>query len=791
MIFIGEKKAIIENTNLDNSIEIRFEMKANKLYLLNGETEICINSHWMFFNGITEYLLNSREDFDLIVETSTIKANGEVNDKDCNIHLKLYTDKLSSVKRWYDDNTVPLLFKVFMDSNLVRYPNFIHRRSKLCEIPITALDTSSVNIDLPIKTSLYSYQKQDIVWASTLERSLNKSNQIKKLYGIKSSTYVFKFPNNQIGHFPTYPFKTIKFKDDYVKYQISHHWIGGIIAHEVGLGKTMICIGLILQQHLYKKTNKPTLIITPRRLMNQWETEITSNTTLKVLVIRSIVQYRKLMSSKSMDYNVIIVNYHFLVNDNYLSETELTRLQQIKWNRLILDEGHIYLRTLRKKEDMRIRKELYTFQKNYPRWICSATPYQTIEDYAFVNAFMEFQHCKYSIIKQELPKIKYSFVQSLIESSYPNITRRTLSSVSSEVKIPEPIYLNKFLNFTSIENKIYESAYSYQEKVQLCTHLLVSEYHSKILNGKPLSMDMLRTKYTAYYKDRLIKTKRRIELSESRVHKFIETNDEEFEQKIQKELDLQKEMNGNLIDLNSRLKIFESIEEKINENEICSVCLEEWGKVPRIILHCSHSICNGCYDNLIKYSPKCPICREVIDTSLISCLSTKEGNSGLNEEIEDILKTHGTKMGFLIETIQNVISENENNRIIIFSMWDVMLKLVSKLLSKKKVSNEIVNGTVYSIAKKLNKFRNDNDLKVLMLSADKCASGLNLTEATHIILLDTVNADFDLFDRIEQQAIGRAVRIGQKNIVQIIRFIMKDTIEEDNFNHQRQRLLSM
>ena len=73
----------------------------------------------------------------------------------------------------------------------------------------------------------------------------------------------------------------------------------------------------------------------------------------------------------------------------------------------------------------------------------------------------------------------------------------------------------------------------------------------------------------------------------------------------------------------------------------------------------------------------------------------------------------------------------------------------------------------------------DNNIKIVLLSSDKAVSGLNLTEANHIILLDTLNNDRETSRVIEEQAIGRAVRIGQTQIVKVKRLIMKSTIEHD------------
>ena len=64
------------------------------------------------------------------------------------------------------------------------------------------------------------------------------------------------------------------------------------------------------------------------------------------------------------------------------------------------------------------------------------------------------------------------------------------------------------------------------------------------------------------------------------------------------------------------------------------------------------------------------------------------------------------------------------------------------------------------------------------LSTENAASGTNLTEATHIIFMDPIKGCKEEVLSIENQAIGRAVRIGQENQVIVYKLIIKNTIEE-------------
>jgi SNF2 family DNA or RNA helicase len=64
------------------------------------------------------------------------------------------------------------------------------------------------------------------------------------------------------------------------------------------------------------------------------------------------------------------------------------------------------------------------------------------------------------------------------------------------------------------------------------------------------------------------------------------------------------------------------------------------------------------------------------------------------------------------------------------------------------------------------------------MSSERSNSGCNLVEANHVIFVDVLNKSAAERDAAEKQAIGRAVRIGQKRMVTVTRFIAKNTVEE-------------
>lgn len=66
-----------------------------------------------------------------------------------------------------------------------------------------------------------------------------------------------------------------------------------------------------------------------------------------------------------------------------------------------------------------------------------------------------------------------------------------------------------------------------------------------------------------------------------------------------------------------------------------------------------------------------------------------------------------------------------------------------------------------------------------MLSSRNAASGINLTIANKIIFLEPIYGNTEYRKNIESQAVGRADRLGQKRPIEIHRFIIQDTVEQD------------
>jgi len=139
------------------------------------------------------------------------------------------------------------------------------------------------------------------------------------------------------------------------------------------------------------------------------------------------------------------------------------------------------------------------------------------------------------------------------------------------------------------------------------------------------------------------------------------------------------------------------------------------------------------------------------------------------------------KLEQLMELIESALKNKR--RILIFSQFSSMLQMIRTRLDDEGYSCFYLDGDTPAkerviLAEQFNKEYED----IFLISLKAGGVGLNLTGADTVIL-------FDLWwnPAVEEQATGRAHRIGQKKVVQVIRLITNGTIEEKIYEMQQKK----
>jgi len=130
-----------------------------------------------------------------------------------------------------------------------------------------------------------------------------------------------------------------------------------------------------------------------------------------------------------------------------------------------------------------------------------------------------------------------------------------------------------------------------------------------------------------------------------------------------------------------------------------------------------------------------------------------------------------SKLELLMESLDSVVAEG--HKALVFSQWTSLLDLAEPKLQEAGVDFVRLDGSTRDRAGVVGRFQDDAGPPVMLISLKAGGTGLNLTAADHIFLLDPW-----WNPAVEDQAADRAHRIGQTRPVMIYRIVAEETVEE-------------
>ncbi|XP_060077806.1 E3 ubiquitin-protein ligase SHPRH-like [Ylistrum balloti] len=212
--------------------------------------------------------------------------------------------------------------------------------------------------------------------------------------------------------------------------------------------------------------------------------------------------------------------------------------------------------------------------------------------------------------------------------------------------------------------------------------------------------------------------------------------------------------------------------------EPCPICQRELG-VEWSVVQCGHCYCIECIRVMvIQYSfgtnnrrLKCAVCRQLNFISDISYVSTKV--TPVNDGLEGVRVkgSYSIKIEAVVRCMLGIQKNDPAAKVLVFSSWKSVLGIIAEALDE----NNITHRTLYTgkFQNQLTSFREEKDVMALLLPIQSGSNGLNLIEATYVLLVEPI-----LNPAQELQAIGRVHRIGQTRKTEVHRFLIRGTIEE-------------
>jgi len=792
------------STSHDNKIIFKYNLNDNYYYVLHSPHKK--NHFYIFFEILNKSLLwNIKYTTSKINQLYFINYKIEINVALIDIYIQSSLGLNNLLIELY--NKIPNVIKADLINKSIL---------PFCEPYIQPLN---------FKIQLYDYQL----------RSLNKMIQIenKNICHKVNYTYDIQLYDKNIIYDPIANIKI----DNHMMLDIKTD--GGILADEMGLGKTISCISLIVSNpqtikqnfKLSKKLNvnkvssKATLIICPSHLTKQWVSEINKSiNNLKIIVILSKNDFSKLIFEDIINCDIVITSYQFLMNFKYypniyyfydishspsvtnelsnstpatfnpvfknnslknylnsnlgdynkLKKKELPLLEFFYFHRIIIDEGHeIFGQTL---NNCSLNKYMTQWILNIDadfHWYISGTPFinlksiQTCANFINLNLNIidkniNFNHNNINNESNIFDFMNKQYIwNNILEKICIRHLKRDIENQIDFYGYEEEII---WLKFTELEKQLYESKknkVSKQYLQQLCCHPLVVESSRKIFGNVEVDLSIMQDKLIEYHKNNYENYKNKLE--------NLNPTRQEYHM-LKKTYETQINESKYLFTILEKIK-----SSNILENENCSICMDELSNPT--LTTCGHLYCYECLKLCLNQKKICPICKSNLSGKDLMIVNYTKNNDLSNPLIDK----YGSKLGKLISLI-NCLLLNKDSRIIIFSQWDDMLNLVGKTLGENNISNSFVKGNVWSRNSAIDKFKNSDENKIIMLSLKNAASGTNLTEATHIIFIEPINEPKEEIISIESQAIARACRVGQKHKIKIIRILMQNTIEEEIYN---------
>ncbi|KAI3654412.1 hypothetical protein MP228_001131 [Amoeboaphelidium protococcarum] len=235
-------------------------------------------------------------------------------------------------------------------------------------------------------------------------------------------------------------------------------------------------------------------------------------------------------------------------------------------------------------------------------------------------------------------------------------------------------------------------------------------------------------------------------------------------------------------------------------DRLCEICHDQLSE-ELMIAPCGHVFHKECLSTWLKIKMLCPLCKRRVMLSEVKEVSdsqrqlTSHGIASssskasqiipLDSQVRDLqdmvrrvsLKgSFGTKVNMISKHIKLIITESPGQKIVLFSQWADILNLFQTAFSSNDIKGLRLDPSLPKKQRSLaiQQFKEDYSCNVLMLNSKSQSSGLTLTCATHVFIVEP-----SLNLAMEQQALARVHRLGQKNVTHAHYYVLSDSIEEE------------
>lgn len=534
----------------------------------------------------------------------------------------------------------------------------------------------------------------------------------------------------------------------------------GILADDMGLGKTLSAIALItssknraatfaLEQgteqvsHGILTATKATLVVLPSLLLlEEWKKEIEKHTIPGALRITKYHGHdRVATAAELLSYDFVLTTYGTVTTEHrrsYRGGREV--LYFLRWFRIILDEAH----TIRSARTSQCKAILALYARHH--WCLTGTPVSNkVEDLAPLLRF-----CRVPLLQD--PAVFREHVTKITQKSFRqgcNALRQALSPVclrrtQALLELPQPRAVDYLVVFSPAEQDRQAALFRHSRK---CLEATYSGSHD---------------------------AERRHTLLQAILQLRIFCNQGTFMP------DTQTMEDEALLDPDEALTLLQEEDRATCANCAAVIFVINQGhdSSSGLLGLCSHVLCAVCRiaarDATDGSDYRCPKCEQVFAERILPD----------EQDLHKISKSQMPRSAKLEKLISDLLLSQSKEKSIVFSVWRKTLDVASRLCDDAGIRHVRIDGTVPQALRNeaLAEFTTNPETSTLLMTLGTGALGLNLTAATRVHILEP-----QWNSGVEEQAIGRVVRMGQEKHATVIRYTVKDSVERQIQTYQRRK----
>lgn len=230
----------------------------------------------------------------------------------------------------------------------------------------------------------------------------------------------------------------------------------------------------------------------------------------------------------------------------------------------------------------------------------------------------------------------------------------------------------------------------------------------------------------------------------------------------------------------------------LDDGAECSICLQTIEEpFATKCIPVPHIFCKECIEGVFSgaESKPCPCCRNVVklsemrhvipvasknadaDPTNASDNPTKKRQKKLLDDSDILFRS---KFERLLKELIKIRDEEPESKSLVFSQFSSTLQWMKQELPKHGFQFRTLSGdmSMKKRADALRAFQNDPPTTIFLLSMRSGAVGINLTQANRVFLMEPA-----MNPALEAQAIGRIYRLGQRKPVTVVKFVVQNSFE--------------